>query len=97
MDELRALASLIVQINAIIQSIEMIIADRNRIGLCNMVPKNHSEDVRGFHIMSVIVQFHSSISIVACANSPVSINFEKNIKCLFNTYNEITIFIYKCK
>ena len=84
-DQLRALESFMVQINAMIRSTEMIIDARNRMGLFNIVPKNHSEDVRGFHITSVIAQFHSSISIVACANCPVSINFTKNIKCLFNT------------
>ena len=74
-DELRALESLITQINADIRSKKTAMAHRSRI------PPSHSPDEKGLDITSV---FHSSILIAACANSPVSIISQK-YKMFFNT------------
>ena len=76
-DELRALASLITQISADIRIRNIIIALHSRMSLWNIVEKNHSEEVKGFHITSVISPLHSSTFIAAWANSPVSIISQK--------------------
>ena len=64
-DELRALASFIVQINIVSRSKAIIIAAQNRKELCKIVLKIHSDEVSGFQIISAISQLHSSIFIAA--------------------------------
>jgi hypothetical protein len=96
-DELRAFESLITQISTANRSKNITIAVRNRKELCKIVLKIHSDEVKGFQITSAMSQLHSIIFIAACANSPVSIISQKKYKMFFNTQNEITIFIYKCK
>ena len=76
-DELRALESFIVRISAISRKNEIIIAHRNRIGLFNIVSKNHSLEFIGFQITSVISQLQSIMSITACVTCPVSMISQK--------------------
>ena len=76
-DELRALASFIVQINMANHNKNIISAVQNRKELSRIVLKNHSADVNGFQITSVISQLHSKISMAVCANCPVSMILQK--------------------
>jgi len=76
-DELRALASFMVQINIANRSKNITKAVRNRKELSRIVLKNHSTDVKGFQITSVIFQLHSIIFMAVCAKSPVSMILQK--------------------
>lgn len=64
-DELRALASFIVRINIANRNNDIDMAAQNRKELCKIVPKIHSDEVRGFQIISVIFQLHSIIFMAA--------------------------------
>jgi len=71
-DELRAFESFTARINAIIRKNETTITNHNRIVLFSIVSKNHSVEVIGFQITSVMSQLQSIMFIATWASCPVS-------------------------
>ncbi len=74
--------SLITRTNMANRNRKITIAHRNRTELSIIALKNHSEDVKGFHIVSMISQLHSNIFIAVWVNSHVSITIQKTYKNL---------------
>ena len=68
-DELRAFESFTTRIKAASRSKKIVRAIRNRIGLWITLAIIHSEDVKGFQIISDMSQLHSIRAMVACVSS----------------------------